>query len=326
MELINTIKEYKQLNNKMPTVEYLSTKLNISINEIMLELQKLEQQGYLKLNKYESNKKLKISQKSKKKKTGKLYFDIEYLKILCIKILMFIVGIKTTIMSIYYTYIYFLYDMGKLALIWSLALVFFNILSFQLIKIYNELNKLMKFTFIVAWIVVVLFSMGTSIAGQYNLYFNKKKFVENENIQIKNSKTMYNSYIEQIKNLKIDLESKRIERDKLVLSLNSILDINSKEYESLNSLIYRKNLSVINLNDKITELINKKDKILLSDVNVTQDQKLDYFEWLSNRLYLGSEFLRFLQYVFLAMFIDIIGPLSFNVILFLNDGGKNKNA
>lgn len=335
--LMKYIDYYKDRHNKYPTIANIKAEFPLKTeNEIMQGLYALEKQGKiaLKNKKNEKMKPVKSKYNDIEIVPIKTRFNFsELIKLTSIKIILAIVGILTTVMSIYYTYLWFCISMKWYwSIMWSMGLVSCNIGSFEARIVYRQRGQTKeKWLFLCVWIVTILFSMSTSVAGQLNLGIEKDMILQINSNQDNNNVLLFEQYDNQIgdykaeiESLKLDIRSKREERTKLLDFLDNMIFYDEKQYKDFNYRIYLKDRDIKEFNAKISiinstimELQNKKEEMLKDNVKVNVKKNVDFFDWLGNVMNADAEFIRLLQFLFLAVFIDVVSPIAFMVVLFL---------
>ena len=113
--------------------------------------------------------------------------------LISVRILMAIIGIGAVILSIYYTYVWLAEFLNMfLALLLSTIMIAFSVMAFEVMVIFwqNKQRGVIPL-FCLLWLVVLIFSMISTIAGQYNSRMsieieekNKKVGVEHKRLEI----------------------------------------------------------------------------------------------------------------------------------------------
>lgn len=299
---------YKRKNNTFPSFNYLEKLFNLTRQDLIKHLKELEKEGYL----LKQHNKYVVKEKNKKENNINFIFIF--------KVFILIIGIISTFMSIYYTYIWFLVFLNPVfSILLSISMVGFSVISFESILLfYNRRNYFLIVFFSFLWLVVIIFSMTSTLAGQYN------KILENQskNVDLNNdSLIMIIENIDyQITELQTEKNNKRVERGKLMEFLGNIKDFEDQNYKDLNYRIYLKNNDLKSIDEKLTILNNKKIKLLEENkIDFGKKQELDFYQWLSNILKVEKFVLQFFLSLFPALFIDIISSISFGLIMFLKN-------
>ena len=249
--------------------------------------------------------------------------DIHLTGFFFLKIFLFFIGTGATYMSILYSYTWFLSFLSYYnALILAVIMVLYAVGSFELIVLfYLKGRKFIAFIFSFLWVIVTLFSMTSTVAGQYNSRMQEIKAVyERENKQFQNNSEVdtYNTQMELYKH-ELELTNSELERIQKALLQFESLDMINENRRLYNSLYYQRRLASnnkIKLNEKIENLIKEKP------VQILEKKELNFYQWVSMIFKFTPDNIQFWLSVFPALFIDLIAPLSFAVILFLQ-GNKN---
>ena len=257
------------------------------------------------------------------KNVKKLIPEIKALKLLFLKSVIFIIGCISLFLSIYFTYLWFINILTPVkSFFLSTAMVGFSVTAFEIIILFRR-NKQTVFAvlFSILWFVVLCFSMSTSLSGQLNLEFEKLAQETERGIDTNNSRQLFDTYSAQVQDLKTELNSKREERLKLKSFLSEITNYNEQKqsYKDLNYRIISKNKDIQSLRSDIKVLESKKEGLLLKNVNLKKRDQLNFFTWLSDLFGVSAQVFRFILFLAPALFLDIIAPLSFAIVLFFKE-------
>lgn len=303
-KILDIIKFYYSKTTRFPKFSYLSRKSELSEKEIRFCLRELEKEKLIirKVSQYYMN--------DKSEETKILKFDFKSISLF--KIIALIIGSISAYLSIVFSYKWLVNFLNPLnSFLFAVAVVSFLIISFEMIIILRKKKKFIMLTmFAFLWVCSTLFSMSSTMAGQI------QKKIDKENMANSNSNNVliYNQLEEEITDLKIDLKSKRIERDKLNSFLNT-MEENDKEYKNINYRLYLKNKDIELLRNNISKLLSKKTELLNSGVSLQKYN--DFFSWISLVFKIKGYIFEFILFLLPALFIDLISPLSFAIVLFL---------
>lgn len=248
------------------------------------------------------------------------------IKLTILKVVMTIVAIIVMGMSVYFTYLWFIEMFENIkSFLLSVSIVATSITSFEMIILFKSDKKyLFAILFSLLWISVVSFSITTGLSGQLNSEISKQIKLDESNL-IDNSKVLlYQDYQNRLDNLKIEIISLRKERDKLQEFIsNSSFDTtdDKREYKNLNYRIYLKNNNIKELLKESKDLEKKKEELLKQNVKIDITKKIDFFDWLQSIFKISADKFRFILYLILAIFVDILCPINFSIVLFY----KRKN-
>lgn len=330
-ELIDKIKEYlkeqHKLKNKLIKFSEVAKQFNIDKETAIQVYRILVKEGFLVKNKtrykIEENKKISDILKN----------QIIDLPLLIIRFIMFCIGMGAAYLSIWYTGKWMLEFLKPfLAYMLSTIMVLFSIIVFEVIIILLK-NRQIIIIFIlsVLWLIVLLFSMVSTIAGQYN------QRITNENIDIIESadilidKKHYDLLLEEEKEIKINIDNKKQELKIFQGIMKNFKTIEDREkdkwlywdtYEKIkkiNSEIEKKRDELKNKRDEIkTYFKEKKDEQeIVGAIEDTQIKNKPFYEWISEIIKAEVRFIEFWMSVFPAIFIDIIAPLALAISMFL---------
>ena len=326
--VFDVIKEYYHKYKQFPLFNYIAFESGLDINEVRRLISELERDGKVhrsyakrKINKEElktNSQKVSDKVESMVKKLPKFKLNM----ITIFKFITLLIGIGASYLSVYFTFIWLNVVMPSVyAFSLSLFMVGFSIISFESFIIFKQRKKyFLIFLFFVLWFAVFLFSMSSTVAGQYNKLLQKTITEQTDNSGNYNNVLLYTEYNEKVKDLELDLKSVREERAKLQ---EYLIEIDIKEekasYDDVNYRIYLKNIRIDDLRWKIDVVKKQKEDLLKSDVKINVVENVSFFDWVSSIINIPSNIIQFWLSIFPAIFIDIISPLSFAIVMFLKD-------
>lgn len=238
--------------------------------------------------------------------------------IIPLKIILFIIGIGAVYMSIFYSYKWLLDFLDPFrAFILALIMVCFAVSAFELIILFRQRKQfILVVVFSALWIVVTLFSMVSTVAGQYNARMKSLNDRYEKETKHKISNRKYLEYIEQKKEYQDTLKMLRqdnIHHQQLLSNYNKkSIEEDRKTY---NAIYWRHRQIKININRTtklLSQLRNKKSKD-----KIIKKTSPDFYMWISGLFFWGPGMIQFWLSVFPALFIDIISPLAFAIIMFI---------
>jgi hypothetical protein len=221
-------------------------------------------------------------------------------------------------------------------------MLLFSVISFQvIIFIWHEKKQLpsnivwykwivfefkenfLIFIFSILWIIVAVFSMGSTVAGQYNKYILTHK----EQIKIKQhedttSKELLLEVLKAEENLLLStIEEKRKYRNHIVSSLEQYNTIelqieNKRNYDNLRSRLTITDNEIEALFVKLDET-RTSIRTNIQEIIYIKDTIKDFYEWISFVLNISKDIVQFGFSIIPALFIDIIAPTGVAVALFL---------
>lgn len=225
--------------------------------------------------------------------------------------IMLFIGIISAGLLIYYISIYAKENLSDiLAYIRSIVIVTFSFTSFQaIIILFRKTKSIIGYIGIsllfIFWLAVVIFSMISTIAGQFTLFSGKQ-----ENIVI--SSTEYNDTIAREKELINNRNILLNQINPYLLKLNTELDENKLSDIQYRITLYNKAMQKID-----DELKGIRDKKVQLSTGKEIKQNNNFYDWLSKIIKWSSDSLQLFLYILPALFLDLIGPISFSMFLFL---------
>jgi len=316
-EIIN----YYTLNKKFPNLKHICEKFKKDKDEIFNYIKELEKDGLLvkdgKNYVVKNNYRIPKQDVRKDKISDKFKFKLDFL--LVFKFAIFVIGCIATFMSMYFTYFWFKgFFNNYIAFMLAIAIVGFSVIAFESIIIFKyRKNFGVMWLFIFLWFIVLTLSMTTTIAGQVNKNFEntiKKKDVKNDN-----NVMLYTQLKIEIDSVNIDLANKRKDRD----SLNNSLIKYSDDQKKYNSVMYQIAIKDKDIEKtyKLLESKNIEFKELIKNSNLDLNKNKDnltFYQWASSVLGIPENVIEFFLGLFFALFLDIISPISFSIILMLD--------
>jgi ABC-type multidrug transport system fused ATPase/permease subunit len=317
IRVTNLVKGYFSQYGKLPSLAYISTKLNISTKSASEAIQRLKSQ--------------KVIIKDPK---GNYYvpkaedFDPEILKdakqkidftLIMIRIIMGLVGAGAAIMSIYYTTVFLCEFLPfGLALLSSSIMIVVSVLSIDIIIILREGKYPGYWLFIAGfcWFIVLTFSIFSTVIGQYNT-----RHVNNTKIEkvVSRDAVTWEVIEEQEQNIKDE-----------ITSLEETLEVARENYskmlerEERNWYFFDARNKVKEQEEAITLKRNELKKLQADKMTFIEEgrnyekiAKHDFYEWFGGVSGIGAEMTAFSISVLPAVFFDIIAPLALAVSMFL---------
>jgi hypothetical protein len=238
----------------------------------------------------------------------KRFQNIESFSIL--RWVMLLVGIISAGLLIYYISIYAKENLSNiLAYIRSIVIVTFSFTSFQaIIILFKQVKNIIGYIGIILlcifWLLVVTFSMISTIAGQFQLFSGKQDVIAV-------SSTEYNDTTIREKEL---LNNRNIILNQINPYLKQLNTVDDKQLADIQYRITLYNRAIQKIDDELKIIRDKK--VQLSNGKVIE-QNNSFYSWLSGILKISSNSLQLFLYILPALFLDLIGPISFSIFLFL---------
>lgn len=251
------------------------------------------------------------------------------------------VGVGATLLSLYYTYVWQAKMLPWfLAFILSAIMVTFSVFAFEIVLLFasNEITDkpwkwAVVFIFSILWVIVVSYSITTTIAGQYDEHITKLKTETIENLDVNVDRSKWDLIQEEKNELKTRIQEKRddIIRYKSMLPTAEEIEADPKKQKIYNTnhwLIASTNREIDGYNAKLEEQRLKEEELLAKNPKATEADEVtgktpNFFRWVAERLKLTPEIIQFFMSLFPAVFIDIIAPAALAVALFLRRKRKN---
>lgn len=352
---------YYEKKNHIPGIEWIQKRMkmktSITIEEIEKLIKELLEEGFLKktnlsyiLGSIDKEKKKEIQKITEENPISnidtairckcqelpllsppitsslKKNFRTQSIWIDVLRYILLFIGLGAVYMSIYYSYIWLLDFLSPArALLLSLIMICFAVISFELIVFFYQLKKyVLVGIFAIMWFVVTFFSMISTVAGQYNSRMDtiSKRYENQKNIESSNRE--YTEYIEQKEELQDALKILKQEYNTyqtLLLSYTQEkIDNDKMNYEAIQ---WRKNKAygeIQTLLSLLNKLRQNKEARKVIDKSVP-----DFYLWMGGLWHWKAEKIQFWLSIFPAIFIDILAPLSFAVVIFVGGNERKSN-
>lgn len=334
----NYIKNYYTANNKFPKLGDLEDSLGVNSYDLKKILALLQEENFIYRsgNRYllttdDENTEIlstetKIPKSNKSLRTYKPA-KINQLTFSLLQYISFAVGIGTTAISIYFSnnWLSKYFEIDILSFVLAACIVLFSIICFELIIIFfGRHNGWMVFMFIIMWIVSLIISITSTIAGLYDGKIDIDSISNNVNASVELKDSFYQKYDNMIKELDNQIESNQNEINYLndLLSQFDNLETRKKDWNfyitTKNQLVDCKNTADNLLSNK-NNLIDKQMELMVisSDTNNQSIVQMDtFFQWIKKSLKFNFN-IELVIYAMVGCFIDIIAPLSIATAMFL---------
>lgn len=331
----NYCKRYFNHHKKFPKIEKISKALNLNrakVNEILRYLiyeNKIKRNysyyyfpGTLKKDKKIINNIEKKDNEKLKNIALEISKVVDSSKILLLKTIMIVIGCITVYLSVIFTYLWFTAFFNEFrSLLFSLAFVGTSLTTFEFVIIFRKSKKnLLALLCFFIWLGVVSFSIVTGLSGQIKLEIDKKITEDSRNIDSDNKLLLFEEYKDDIRQIEVEIESTRKEREKLqeILLKTSYDSTSDKiEYKNINYRISLKNNRISKLREELKNIKNKKENMLENeDLKINVEKRIDFFTWLNKNLKIDPGKFKFILYLIFSIFVDVIAPINFGIVLF----------
>lgn len=246
-----------------------------------------------------------------------------------IRIVLGFVGLGAIGMSVYYTSIWFFeYLPPSLAILLSTIMVTFSTMAFEVVLHLVEMRRrILAAGFLILFVMVLLFSMMSTVAGQYNKQVEVRRELIEETSQGAYSKVAYEALLDQERRIEDQIrnqDSLRSVHQKLFESYDAIGKVIDPEgfadaQEQLNKI----DNTIAQLLQQLSVKQSERTTFLSKAgvVGVTPDSSIEapsFYVWVASLV--GREdrvdLVQFWISVFPAVFIDLIAPFSLAFALF----------
>ncbi len=286
------IQRYIDKYKEFPPITWLVEKTELEEGKVQKYLDKLQNKG--KINKNNGNgKTYYISQIDAKVATN-------YNKKI-IQIIMLIISLISIIISIYYSSVWFFnFLKDAKAIVWALVLVLYAVFAPQAaVMFWREKKKIFSIVLTVTAVIVILFSIISTVAGQF-------KFDESR--KLRRDKKQKQIVINLLRRREFELLRKQKNiREEIKINMNAL----KKKY----SYWYRSRIDALRKTSKINdkELAKLRAKLTQKYSVKKETQTGDFYTWLSQILPIPAYWLEFILYMFAAIFVDIMAPLGMHI-------------
>jgi len=323
------ILDYHKEHFKVPRFDEIMNQFGMNREQIKRYYVELVNTGFLRRN----HSQYKFNPDIRKKAHAKLIekvreFSVDDFFIGVLRFFMFVVGAGAISLSVFFTYNWGLdYLDSFFSLLLSLILVVFSVGAFQVFLIFMQ-NKQYGYSviFVITWVIVLLFSMQSTVAYLYNTKSEKLiEYAEGDKKAAKESLTYANLLKREDEKASDIVELKETLQgfNDLLMEFNDIelLDENKRLYDDT----YRK----IGTQEKKISQAEKELEVIRKDIDdfLKQDQEAEvivkvdrknFYDWVSGVLsFFSADSLEFIVSCFPAVFVDVVAPLSVAVSLFL---------
>lgn len=228
---------------------------------------------------------------------------------------LYTVSAFTFVLSVYFTSLWFksMFNI-VVAMLISLSMVTYMVLSPQVGRYTKGLVKIPVFF---SFIIALVFSMGSTIAGQYS------KLAENVDYTIESDRGLYDLLLQEETDLQemiAEFQGEKEIHTETMRNLSSTAEDRMSNYNYIST----ERRKIEEYNARIDEakgalsLVREELKAEIESGNVGMvERKADFFTWISGILGSDMKMVQFWIYTLPAVFIDIIAALCLNLALFM---------
>jgi hypothetical protein len=218
----------------------------------------------------------------------------------------------TFILSVYFTGLWFtsmfnLFIAGAI----SVSMVSYMVLSPQAAMFVKGAVKIPLWA---TFAIALVFSMGSTVAGQYN------QLTVNIDVNAVNDRALIDSLDEEVQALTLSIEADRQQRQVHLDTMASLSEDrieNSGFIRTERSRIDALNVSIAEKEARIAELRERKRAELEAGSAGATEERVDFYSWLAGMFGISAGQMEFWVSALPAVFIDIIAALSLNLALSL---------
>ena len=318
---VELIGYYVSKYSMMPTVKYISTHLNISAQTATKLRDEALSSGIVKKS---GVGKYYVAEPAKFKKESIPMLKTNDYIITFLRISMLLVGLGAAGYSVYFTGIFLFETFNNIwgAMFFSFILVVFSVGAFEAIIIFKSNKQYgLIFIFSFVWLLATVFSMGSTVIGQYNARaenFNREIEATKTNTQ---EKLTFEILLEEEKTLILSIA----ERKQVYMDLQSLFGTLTKEekknwfyWDTYNKMIAEEK-KISELSDNLDQIRKDKKEFLAAGKTIeeTEQKEVNFYTWIESVLGWKADIVAFVLSIFPAVFIDIIAPLALAVSMFL---------
>ncbi len=317
---------------KFPKIKWIAQWMGLSYYKTVEALRILEAEKFLSrnYNQYKLLSKKPTSQPSARTADGPSSVKTapkKDLTLIVIRVVMAIIGLISIGLSIYFTQFWFReFFTPFLSIMLSLSLVSFSVIAFEVTIIFWKKHQhILVILFGLMWGMVLIFSMMSTLAAQFNTWSIKEKQASSGKIQNANQKLIFNEYDKEKQEVLLRISEERIE---LHVNQNILQQFNTLEkrkqdwkfYWSTKQFINESQIEIDRLEQLLKEVRNKSQMFLESNQEISiieKEQVFSFYIWISQMVKVDSAYIRFWLFIIPAVAIDILAAVGIALALFL---------
>lgn len=341
-KILNKIKKAlqnycKHNKGRFPQIEWIGKWMGMSYYKVVEALRILEAERFLdrNYNQYKLNpmpvdapkQSTEIPRQSKGKRPDIL--------LIVIRIVMGLIGIVCIGISVHFTKFWFQeFFSSFLSIMLSLSLVSFSVIAFEVAIIFWKNRQHVLVTlFGIMWGIILVFSMMSTLAAQFNKWSIKEKEENPEKIQNVHQKLIFEEYGKEEKEILLRIDEERVE---LKVNQNLLKQFDTLEqrkedwrfYWSTKQAVDKSQTEMDRLEGLLKEVRNKKLEFLESNqevVIVGEKQVFSFYIWISQMVKADPAYIRFWLFIVPAIAVDVLAAMAIGVCLFLNYWKEKEN-
>jgi hypothetical protein len=345
--LRNYFNQYKRL----PTIREAADRFSTQESRMLDIYRSLVRDGFLKRNYTRYKMPVPQSEQSSREKVpgivvtpsvqkeavGDIFITAGWM-IVVLRLVMTLIVLGAVSLSIYYTAIWLMdFLPAFLAIVLSSVMVLFSCMAFEIVILLGRSRqKILASVFLVLWAVVLIFSMVSTVAGQYNQRIHNEVVATARGSEMTYKRTLYESYQAEEKNLQKQIEDKMEQRTSYqkLLSQFDTLEKQQEDRKIFNDLTWR--IAVVDrevqrLNGQLSSVREKERSSLEGEtqeglIRETVSENQSFYVWIGTVFNVSPIHVEFWLSVFPAVFIDIIAPFALAFVLFVQKRMEGKKS
>jgi hypothetical protein len=340
--MVMAVKEYVysryKETKKTPTVTEVASEFKVSSYRIIEIFKILVHLGLLKQNvtRYKMGEEVVEPVVVKAEENNNSMSDISPVLVNILRVVLAVIAVGAVCMSVYYTSNWLLdYLPPFLAIVLSSIMVTFSCMAFEIIILLKKNRQyLMMSMFVVLWVIVIFFSMASTIAGQYNQRIRNDTAKIESGSDVTQLRMEYDIYLDQEARINKQIEDKTASRATYQKILDGFDTIEKRKkdkpiFDDVTSRIVAADKEIIRLQLELAKVQDKKLEYLgkttgAGAVKETVVEIPSFYGWI-NSIFpnLSPVMIEFWMGVFPAIFIDLIAPFSLAISLFVRRAGTS---
>lgn len=231
--------------------------------------------------------------------------------LVALRIILALLSAMAVVLSIYFTGLWF---MGRFSVVISglisLSMVLFMVIAPQTMRFVA--NRFVKIVVGVSFFIALLFSMGSTIAGQYN---KTSERIENEPDKAYIFNQLDTSEAETLSLIE-EAQKDKVVHQEAILMLSTSEEARKANWQS----IATERKYIASFDSRIDELRIELKSIRQNKLdNGVVEEKRDFYSFISGLTGMEQSFIEFLISALPAIFIDVISALCVNLLLFIKE-------
>jgi hypothetical protein len=248
-----------------------------------------------------------------------------------------LIGIGAIVLSAYYTS---LWAIDFLPIFWAGLLsglvVSFSTLAFEASIVLRKLRqRSAAVLFIILWLIGLLYSITTTVAGQYNAYIKNEQNTNKATVSMAGDLQQLNLWKQKEKDASENIDKLNIKLKPLYLIMTDIGQTADRKndypvtWKETNDKIDKLEIDLYNNQKERTEAQNTISNLLKQKPGIAESENkesiLDFYGWIASIFKMSKNMAQFVMGIFPAVFIDFLAPAALAFALF-STGTNNKKS